>query len=89
MGRQRRLQDGYRFAGLRPLATGRGMFGDPKARIVVLVRRRKKRPVASAGGGIAVSTIADAAWCGTCRVPTFASTWTWKYAALHAGAAGP
>jgi hypothetical protein len=89
MGKRRRLQDGYRFAGLRPLATARGVFGDPKARIVVLVRRRKKQRAASVGVGIAGSTIADAAWCGTCRLPTCASTWTWKYAALHAGAAGP
>ena len=89
MGKRRRLQDGYRFPGLRPLATVRGVFGDPQARIVVLVRRRKKLPAASVGVGSAASTIADAAWCGTCRVPTGASTWRWKYAALHAGAAGP
>ena len=41
MGKQRRLQDQYRFAGARPLATVRGLFGDPVARIVVLVRRQK------------------------------------------------
>jgi len=89
MGKQRRLEEAYRFAGLRPLATVRGVFGDRKARIVVLVRRRKKRPVASVGGGTAVSTTGDAGWCGTCRAPIFASTWTWKYAASRAGAVEP
>ncbi len=89
MGQQRRLQDVYQFAGLRPLATVRGVFGDPKARIVVLVRRRKKRHVASAGAGTAVTTIGDAGWCGTCRVPIFAFTWMWKSAASRAGVVGP
>jgi hypothetical protein len=89
MGKQRRLQDAYRFAGLRPLATVRGVFGDPRARIVVLVRRRKKLRVARVGGGTAVSTTDDAGWCGTCLAPISASTWTWKYAASRAGVAGP
>ena len=89
MGKQRRLQDGYWFAGLRPLATVRGVFGDPRARIVVLVRRRKKRHAASVGGGTAASTTGDAVWFGTCRVAIVASTWTWKYAASRAGVVGP
>jgi hypothetical protein len=88
MGKQRRLQEGYRFDGLRPLATVRGVFGDPKARIVALVRRRKKRHVAPVGGGSAVFTTADAGWCGTWRAPIGASTWTWKSAASRAGAVG-
>ena len=78
MGKQRRLQDAYRFAGLRPLATVRGVFGDPKARIVVLVRRRKKRPVAvwtmaaqllrpptAVGAGPVVRRHADVSGCGS------------------------
>jgi hypothetical protein len=89
MGKQRQLQDGYRFAGVRPLATVRGVFGDPRARIVVLVRRRKKRHVASVGSGTAASTTGDAAWCETCRVAISASTWTRKYAASRAGVVGP
>ena len=32
MGKHRRLQDAYRFAGLRPLATVRGLFGELLAR---------------------------------------------------------
>ena len=88
MGKQRRLQDTYRFAGMRPQGTVRGVFGDPRARIVVLVRRRKKRRAASVDGATAVSTTGDAGWCGTCRAAIFASTWTWKYAASRAGVVG-
>lgn len=47
--RPRRLVDAYAFAGFRPLPTVRGVFGDPKARVITLVRRSKKRPVVSAG----------------------------------------
>jgi hypothetical protein len=39
--RRRRLDDAYRFHGFRPLATVRGVFGDPKARVVTLQRRSK------------------------------------------------
>ena len=38
----RRLRDAYQFPGFRPQATVKGVFGDPKARVVTLVRREKK-----------------------------------------------
>ena len=37
--KQKRLLDAYRFAGFRALESVRGILGDPKARIVTLVRR--------------------------------------------------
>jgi transposase len=40
--RQRRLSDGYSFAGFRALETVRGVFGDPDVRMVTLDRRSKK-----------------------------------------------
>jgi transposase len=40
--RVRRLWDAYTFPGFRPRSTVRGIFGDPKARIITLVRRSKK-----------------------------------------------
>ena len=88
MGKQRRLQDAYRFDGVRPLATVRGLFGDPRARIVALVRRRKKQHAAPVDGASAVSTTADTGWYETCRAAIGASTWTWKSAASRAGAVG-
>jgi len=43
MKRSRRLLDAYRFPGFRPQATVKGVFGDPNARVVTLVRREKKQ----------------------------------------------
>ncbi|MEW9572712.1 hypothetical protein ABQJ54_13210 [Rhodanobacter sp. Si-c] len=47
MKHPRRLLDAYRFPGFRPLVGVKGVFGDPKARVVMLVRRettKKPRP---------------------------------------------
>src|SRR3979411_3548176 len=43
--RSRRLWDTYSFPGFRPEQTVRGVFGDPKARVITLKRRSKKRLV--------------------------------------------
>src|SRR6202051_2926205 len=48
--RQRRLPDGYSFAGVRARATVRGVFGEPDVRIVRLDRRSKKRFAVVADG---------------------------------------
>ena len=40
--KRKRLHDAYRFPGFRPLEKTRGVFGDPKARVVMLVRCSKK-----------------------------------------------
>lgn len=40
--KRKRLLDAYRFAGFRPVETVCGVFGDPLARVVRLVRRSKK-----------------------------------------------
>lgn len=42
----RRLRDAYAFPGFRPQPTVRGVFGDPKARVISLGRRSKKRSAA-------------------------------------------
>jgi hypothetical protein len=47
--RRRRLLDAYRFPGFRPVDDLHGMFGDPYARVVTLVRRSKKRRAGHAG----------------------------------------
>jgi hypothetical protein len=41
--RARRLTDAYAFPGFRPETVVRGVFGDPKARIVALACRSKNR----------------------------------------------
>src|SRR6266496_1316750 len=68
--RSRRLWDAYCFPGFRPEPTVCGVFGDPKARVIRLSRRSKKRlaavAVASRWGG----TIARCGVCAICRVAT-------------------
>lgn len=45
----RQLRDIYRFPGFEPLATVRGFFGDPRAVVITLQRRGKKRPAEYVG----------------------------------------
>src|SRR5437870_13191367 len=51
-----RLWDTYCFSGFRPEPTLRGIFGDPKARVITLNRRSKKQPA----GAVVASR-----WAGT------------------------
>jgi transposase-like protein len=46
--KRKRLLDAYRFAGFRPVPELRGVFGDPQARVITLVRRSKKHSAARA-----------------------------------------
>ncbi|MBI3301100.1 MAG: hypothetical protein HYZ72_03340 [Deltaproteobacteria bacterium] len=64
--KQKRLLDAYRFIGFRPLAHLQGVFGDPKAGVVTLVRRSKKRPAACADEGTRAGTIAADGECAIC-----------------------
>lgn len=40
--KKKRLLDAYRFPEFRPLDDVKGVFGDPMARVITLVRRSKK-----------------------------------------------
>jgi hypothetical protein len=53
----RRLADTYTFPNFRPLQTIQGLFGDPEARLIRLVRRGKKLSVESAERFTGVGTI--------------------------------
>jgi len=46
--KRRQLNEEYRFPGFQPSHTVKGIFGDPKARVITLRRRSKKQPVAVA-----------------------------------------
>jgi hypothetical protein len=83
----RRLSDSYRFPGFRPLQTVVGFFGDPHRRIIRLVRRSKKRRVASAGGCTEASTIGSCAGFAISRAVGCGSSWRSKCVALRAAAA--
>jgi hypothetical protein len=75
--RQRRLSDGYSFAGLRARATVRGVFGDPDLRIVSLERRSKKRFAAVAVWSGLGGTISYVGFV-TCRARDFGLFWNSK-----------
>jgi hypothetical protein len=86
--RKHRLWEAYAFPGFRPEPTVRGAFGAPKARVITLVRRSKKRPAAAVGGGIRAGTTAPDGGCGIFPAPPPAGTSTWRSGASSAGAAG-
>ena len=88
MSKRKSLLDAYRFPGFRPKATIQGIFGDPKARVIRLERRQKKRRVAGVGLRIGVSTIGRSDAYGTCRAGRCACIWRWRSAGFGvAGAA--
>src|ERR1700722_16477379 len=88
MRKSMRLPDTYRFPGFRPAATVRGLFGEPKARVVSLRRDRKKRPVAPAGNPSAPSTTASSGASATCPAATPACSWRSRSDAWTAAGAG-
>jgi hypothetical protein len=84
-----RLPDTYRFPGFCPEPIVRGLFGDPKARIVSLRRRRKKRPVALVASPFEAFTTASLDGSATCPVATRACTWRSKFDGCTAPGAQP
>ena len=56
MRKKRRLLDEYRFPGFRPKAEIKGIFGDPKARVIHLKRTQKKGYADAAAQFIGVIT---------------------------------
>ena len=85
--KRRRLADAYTFPGFRPLERVQGLFGDPRARLITLVRRGKKRSVASVAPRTAPGTTADTVGSGICPVRITASTSIWKSDAWTDGGA--
>jgi hypothetical protein len=80
----RRLWDTYAFPGFRPRPTVRGVFGDPKARVITLERRSKKR---------AAAAVVERTWAGTtgarvgfaiCRAAIRVSTSSSRFGASNA-----
>jgi hypothetical protein len=85
--RQRRLSDGYSFAGFRAKATVRGVFGDPNVRIVRLDRRSKKRLAVVADWSRTAGTTGGYGRFATCRAQDFGLFWNSKCGASHAAVA--
>ena len=76
--RKKRLWDAYRFPGFRPEATVVGVFGDPKARVIPLIRRSKKRLAAHAVASSRVGMIGSVVAYGISPAATHESTWRWR-----------
>ena len=77
--KNKRLRGTYGFAGFVPLAAVHGVFGDPKAVILKLSRRRKKRCAVDVVAGVVVTTTADSSKCGIFRAETDVFTWKWTF----------
>jgi len=84
MGRKRRLLDEYQFPGFRPNATIKGVFGDPKARVIHLKRTQKKRYVDVATRCIGVITIRRYDGYGTYPVEIPGFIWKWRFGEYNA-----
>lgn len=83
------LADIYRFPGFVPLATVKGVFGDPQAVVISLHRRQKKRSVASADWPTSATTTNGLAKSAICPVATDESTWSTKDVAWSAPGVKP
>lgn len=83
------LRDVYRFPGFEPLATVRGVFGDPYAVVVTLQRRRKKRCAVLADRCRRFFTISGRVAFGTCPVATSVSMSSSPFGACRAGGVVP
>jgi hypothetical protein len=84
---KRRLWDAYAFPGFRPEGTVRGIFGDPKARIINLKRHSKKRCAVLADALTTVGMIARYDACAIFRARTHTSFSKSKCDVFSAGAA--
>ena len=84
MNNLKRLSDAYRFPGFAPRINLKGLFGDPRSRIISLQRRGKKQFAVHAKGFLGVFMTGKPDWCEINPVEIFASTWRWKSAGLTA-----
>jgi hypothetical protein len=78
MARNRRLWDTYRYPGFRPEHSVSGIFGDPKARVIRLVRRGKKRLVVFVAPFITRFTTARPEEFETSPAGMLAFSWKWR-----------
>jgi hypothetical protein len=84
---RRHLSDTYRFTGFRALEQIKGVFGDPRARVVTLLRRSKKRRAVRVGDCTSVGTTESSEEFAICRAVTAACTWNSRFGACCVEAA--
>jgi hypothetical protein len=83
------LYDAYRFPGFIPRGMLKGLFVDPRARIIRLQRRGKKQSVEPVERSPALSTTEEQGWFGTSHVGTCGFIWKWKFTGWIARTADP
>jgi hypothetical protein len=88
MGKNRKLLDEYRFPGFRPMAKIKGVFGDPKARVITLRRTQKKQYAAVAVQCIEAITTRRREAYEICHAGMPEYIWNWKCGESNAGDAG-
>jgi len=85
MHKNKRLIDSYQFDGYKPSETLKGIFGDPKARIIQLQRREKKRFVHCVAPHTGVITTERHVAYAIFPVEICEFTSIWRYAEFNAG----
>jgi len=88
MGKKKTLLDEYRFPGYSPRAGIKGIFGDPKARVIRLERIQKKRYAVVAAQHIGAITTRRCDEYGIYPAEMHGYTWKWKYGEYSAGSVG-
>ena len=81
MEKKRRLLDEYRFPGFSPRAEIKGIFGDPKARVI----RQKKRYAGVVERFIGVITTRRCVGYGIYPVEMHGFTWKWRCGEYYVG----
>jgi hypothetical protein len=77
MRKRRTLSDLYQFPGCKPKKTVHGVFGDPHARVIKLVRQGKKLLVGYVARSIEPIVLAKSDWfaISPAEAPGFISNW--------------
>lgn len=85
MRKTRRLLDEYQFPGFRPKAEIKGIFGDPKVRVIRLERTQKKQYAGIAAKLIGVITTRQFVGYGTYPVEMRGYIWKWRFGVYTVG----
>ena len=86
--KRRRLTDAYKLDGFRTQQTVQGIFGDPQARLITLIRRSKKRFAGRAVRSTTAGTTVESDEFEICPVADIAFTCRWRSGGLTVGDVG-
>ena len=84
MRKLRSLKDEYQFPNFVPILPVKGIFGDPRAVVITLFRRGKKRAAVSAERVVDPITTNAPDVCVTCRAGTSGCISRWTCAGFNA-----